>query len=80
MLSWLSPSPALGYPHPKYTGAQQPAAIPHNRCQAKRGTILATQLISALLPLPYTLSHLDQFKVLFRRLKDVKEYYPIAIR
>lgn len=41
---------------------------------------MTIQLISALLSLPYTLNHIDQFKVLYRRLKDVKEYFPASIR
>lgn len=38
------------------------------------------QLISSLLCHPYTIDNIESFKILYRKLKDVKEFYPSAIK
>ena len=53
--------------HPEWA-----AAVPYNRSQTKLSKQYLIQLISSLLSLPYTMENIEHFKVLYRRLKDVK--------
>ncbi len=61
--------------HPQLT-----TTVSYNSSQTKLSTYLLTKLTATLLSLPYTMQNLDHFKTLFRRLKDVKEFFPSGVR